>query len=636
MINRGFDVDFTAEDEKALAETARLCRGDILKMTTLAASGHPGGSMSSIDMYLTVYRFANITPENVKSDSRDRIFVSHGHTSPGVYSALARNGFFDIDKAVSEFRLAGSIYEGHIERMVNGVEWTTGNLGQGLSAACGAAMAGEIAGEEFNVFCFMGDGEQQKGQQSEARRFAAMHGLNNITAFIDYNKLQISGNIEEVMYQNIKDDYTADGWFVITVDGHDYEKLFTAIKYGQKMEQPVLILAETVMSKGVSFMENIHGYHGKPLTEEQLEKALGELGLENDIAKYKEMRKAFVFDPSHHELEIPEVKVSYDKDKEYGLDVKTDCRSAFGDAIYDIVKGSQAEGMTPVAVFDCDLASSVKTDKVEKEFPDNFVQTGIQEHHACSAAGAASVNGVLPFFADFGVFGVDEVYNQQRLNDINGASLKTVTTHIGIDVGEDGKTHQCIDYLGTLRNLFGFRVIIPADPNQTYKAVCFAAENPGNFLVGMGRSKLAVVANGDKPFFGKDYTFEYGQVDVLRDGDFAIATYGSMTARALKVAGILEKQGIKAAVLNCSCPLHPDMEVFEKYTDKPVFVYEDHNEFTGLAATLANKFSEDGEPVRLVRFGVRGYAFSGTPDDIFKLLGLDPETVAESIKAELA
>jgi transketolase len=179
-------------------------------------------------------------------------------------------------------------------------------------------------------------------------------------------------------------------------------------------------------------------------------------------------------------------------------------------------------------------------------------------------------------------------------------------------------------------------VIIPADPNQTYKAVCFAAENPGNFLVGMGRSKLAVVANGDKPFFGKDYTFEYGQVDVLRDGDFAIATYGSMTARALKVAEILEKQGIKAAVLNCSCPLHPDMEVFEKYTDKPVFVYEDHNEFTGLAATLANKFSEDGEPVRLVRFGVRGYAFSGTPDDIFKLLGLDPETVAESIKAELA
>ncbi len=635
MAGMGFDTDITQADVKELADTARLCRGDILKMTSLAASGHPGGSMSSIDMYLTVYKFANISPENFKSSSRDRIYVSHGHTSPAVYSALARNGFFNIDDAISQFRLAGSIYEGHIERMVNGVEWTTGNLGQGLSAACGAAMAGEIAGEDFNVYCFMGDGEQQKGQQAEARRFAAMHGLNNITAFIDYNKLQISGNIEDVMYQNIKDDYTADGWFVITVDGHDYEKLFTAIKYGQKLEQPVLILAETVMSKGVSFMENIHGYHGKPLTEEQLDKALAELGLENDLAKYKALRADFKFCSSCHELDIPEVKVGYDKDKEYGLDVKTDCRSAFGDAIYDIVKASQADGMTPVAVFDCDLASSVKTDKVEKEYPDNFVQTGIQEHHACVAAGAASVNGVVSFFADFGVFGVDEVYNQQRLNDINCASLKTVTTHIGIDVGEDGKTHQCIDYVGTMRNLFGFRVIIPADPNQTYKAVCFAAENPGNFLVGMGRSKLATIEKDGKPMFGKGYTFKYGQVDVIKDGDFAIATYGSMTARALKVAELLKAKGINAAVLNCSCPLHPDMEAFEKYTDKPVFVYEDHNEFTGLAATLANRFSEDGDAPRIVRFGVRGYAYSGTPDAVFKLLGLDPETVAAEIEAEL-
>lgn len=630
-----FDVNFSDADRVELEQKAKLCRGDILKMTTLAASGHPGGSMSSVDMYLTVYKYANINPNNCKEAGRDRIFVSHGHTSPAVYSTLARNGFFDIDTAISQFRLAGSIYEGHIERMVNGVEWTTGNLGQGLSAACGAAMAGAITGDDFNVFCFMGDGEQQKGQQSEARRFAVMHGLNNITAFIDYNKLQISGSIEDVMFQNIKDDYTADGWFVITVDGHDFEKLFTAIKYGQKIEQPVLILAETVMSKGVSFMENQHGYHGKPLTEEQLEKALAELGLEDDIEKYKAMRKEFKFCSSCHELDIPEVKVGYDKDKEYGLDVKTDCRSAFGDAIYDLVKASQADGMTPFAVYDCDLASSVKTDKVQKEYPDNFVQAGIQEHHACVAAGSSSVNGVVSFFADFGVFGVDEVYNQQRLNDINCASLKTVTTHIGIDVGEDGKTHQCIDYLGTLRNLFGFRVIIPADPNQTYKAVCFAAENPGNFLVGMGRSKLNTIAKGDKPFFGKDYTFKYGQVDVLKDGDFAIATYGSMTARALKVAEMLEKEGIHAAVLNCSCPLHPDMEAFEPYLDSPVFVYEDHNEFTGLAATLANKFADDGEGTRLVRFGVRGYAYSGTPDAVFKLLGLDPETVAENIKAEL-
>jgi len=632
-----FDKAFTPEDKRELEQLASLCRGDILKMTTLASSGHPGGSMSSIDMYLTLYKFANINPENANDSTRDRIFVSHGHTSPGVYSALGRNGFFDVDQAIGEFRLAGSIYEGHIERMVKGVEWTTGNLGQGLSAACGAAIAGKLRDEDFQVYCLMGDGEQQKGQQTEARRFAVQHDLNNITAFVDYNKLQISGDIEEVMYHNIKDDYAADGWHVISVDGHDFEKLHGAIKYGQTVDQPVLILAETVMGKGVSFMENIHGYHGKPLTEDQLADALKELGLDNDFDKYKEIRANFKFDASHHELELAENVVKYDT-KEYGLDVKTDCRSAFGDAIYSIVKNSQDDSATPVAVFDCDLAGSVKTDKVEKEFPVNFIQSGIQEHHTAVAAGAASCNGVVSFFADFGVFGVDEVYNQQRLNDINGASIKTVTTHIGIDVGEDGKTHQCIDYLGTLRNVYGFRVIIPADANQTYKAVCYAAENPGSFLVGMGRSKFDTIADlsGEKPAFGDDYTFEYGKVDVLREGDFVIATYGSMTSRALKVADMLKEQGINAAVLNCSCPIHPEMAAFEPYLDKPVFVYEDHNEFTGLAATLAGMFADEGTGTKIVRFGARGYAYSGKPDDILKLMGIDPESVAEVIKSELA
>jgi transketolase len=631
-----FDTKFTQNDLNELSKLAKLCRGDILKCTTLAASGHPGGSMSTVDMLLAVYRFANISPNNWGSTTRDRIYVSHGHTSPAVYSVLGRLGFFDVHQAIAEFRLAGSIYEGHIERMVKGVEWTTGNLGQGLSAACGAAIAGKIRNEDFDVYCFMGDGEQQKGQQAEARRFASQHDLTNITAFIDYNKLQISGKIEDVMYQNIIDDYTADGWHVICVDGHDFEKIHGAVQFGHNVDQPVLILAETVMGKGVSFMENIHGYHGKPLTEEQLEAALKELSLENDLDKYKTLRNNFVYDPSHHEMELPEVVVKY-ADKEYGLNEKTDCRSAFGDAIYELVKNSQENGMTPFAVFDCDLAGSVKTDKVEKDFPANFIQSGIQEHNTAVAAGAASCNGVVSFFADFGVFGVDEVYNQQRLNDLNGAGLKTVTTHVGIDVGEDGKTHQCLDYVGAMRNFFGYRVIVPADPNQTYKAVCFAAENPGNYLVAMGRSKISTIPDrkGKKPFFGEGYKFEYGKVDVLKKGDFAIATYGSMTGRALKVAEILEKSGLNAAVLNCSCPLHPEMKEINKYTDMPVFVYEDHNEFTGLAATLANKFADKGKGVKIVRFGARGYAYSGNPDEILKIMGLDPESVAEAIKKEL-
>lgn len=249
---------FTAEqiDEKDmeyLKSLAHKCRGDILKMTTLAGSGHPGGSMSSIEMYLTLYYFANVDPKDPKNPDRDRIIISHGHTSPGVYSALGNLGFFNIDEAIAYFRLAGSIFEGHVERYVPGVEWSTGNLGQGLSAGCGMALSARLLKKDFHVFVVMGDGEQQKGQISEARRFAKKYNLSNLTVLIDYNKLQLSGPLSEIMPQNIKENYLSDGWEVIEVDGHDFEALYKAIREAIYDNKPTAILAHTIMGKGVSF-----------------------------------------------------------------------------------------------------------------------------------------------------------------------------------------------------------------------------------------------------------------------------------------------------------------------------------------------------------------------------------------------
>ncbi|WP_022852247.1 transketolase [Limisalsivibrio acetivorans] len=636
MSNRGFEKTLSDQERKDLAEKARLCRGDILKMTTLSASGHPGGSMSSIDMYLTVYEFANITPENWDSTKRDRVFVSHGHTSPGVYSALARNGFFDIDDATAYFRLAGSIYEGHIERMVPGVEWSTGNLGQGLSAGCGAAIAGKLRGEDFSIFVFMGDGEQQKGQIPEARRFAVKFGLNNITAFIDYNKLQISGDIADVMPQNIRGEYEADGWHVIEIDGHDFSQIYNAVTAAKKIDKPVLVLANTVMGKDVGFMENIAGYHGKPLTEEQLKEALEELEVENNFADLKEKRAGFQFDESLHVLRPFSSAVKTGTPRTYSAEENTDNRSGFGNALLDVVKETKDASGTPIAVFDCDLAGSVKTGGIEKEYAENFIQSGIQEHHTATCAGAASVNGVISVFADFGVFGVDEAYNQQRLNDINSSNLKVFTTHVGIDVGEDGKTHQCLDYIGAMRNIYGFKVVVPADPNQTDRATRTAIDTDGNWLVAMGRSKVATItdANG-KPFFGEGYTFEYGRADLLADGDVALVSCGSMVHRALKVREILAEKGISVAVINMSSPLEPDMEMLKRFADKPVFTYEDHNADTGLGSIIAMKACDEGLNMKVRRFGAESYAYSGKPDDVLKLIGLDPETVAGKIEKEL-
>jgi len=611
-----------------LLNATNKCRGDILKMTTLAQSGHPGGSLSTIDMLYTLYSAADVDPKDPYNPLRDRIVISNGHISPAVYSTLGNLGFFDIDEAISTFRLAGSIFEGHIERSVPGIEWTTGNLGQGLSAACGMAVAGRVKGLDYDIFVIMGDGEHQKGQICEARRFAVKYNLNNITVLLDYNKLQISGDISKVMPQNIKDEYIADGWFVIDIDGHNIEEIVDALKRVKSIDRPCLIFAKTVMGKNVSFMENIADYHGKPLTEEQLDKALRELGLENNLGFYKDLRSKFSFDPSRHKFHKEVLNINIGIPKVYNTDVSLDNRSAFGNAILDIVQLNE----DIVAVFDCDLASSVKTDKVEKEFPRNFFQSGIQEHHTATMAGAASVNGIVSVFADFGVFGVDETYNQQRLNDINHTNLKVVTTHVGIDVGEDGRTHQCLDYVGAMRNLYGFKVIVPADPNQTDKAIRFAMKEYGNFLIAMGRSKTPVIADENgKPFYGENYIFNYGKGDILRDGAIPLITYGAMTPYALKVRELLANK-LDIAVIVFSTPIAPDIELLKRYKAQSVFVYEDHNRFTGLGVILSQKVCEEGLHMRIYTFGAEHYPYSGKPSDVLKIMGLDPASVAVKIE----
>ena len=616
------------EKIKKIKKSANMARGAILQMTTLAKSGHPGGSMSTIDFLLTLYHLINIDPKNPLWEKRDRVIVSNGHISPALYATLGMMGFFNLDEAISQFRLAGSIFEGHIEPSVPGVEWATGNLGQGLSAGIGFALAGKQKGISNHIFVLMGDGEQQKGQISEARRFAVKYDLANVTAFIDYNKLQISGNIAKVMPQNIKDNYISDGWTVIEIDGHDFAQIQNAIFEAVKTPNPTLILANTIMGKGVSFMENKEKYHGSVLSEEQLNQALSELGLANNLEKYKKMRENFKPLPN-----------SGKSDKDFPLKTgksiiyseKTDNRSAWGNAIADIaVLNSTEENKKLLAVFDCDLQGSVKTNSFEKNLPENFYESGIMEHHTAVMSGAMSKDGIQVFFADFGVFGIDETYNQHRLNDINETNLKVITTHVGLDVGEDGKTHQCIDYLGVMKNLYHFKILVPADANQTDHIIRYVAGKRGNYLVAMGRSKLEIIKDENgKIFFDENYRFEFGKADLLRDGtNAALLTMGTLTGRALEIAKILSEQGISLQVWNFSAPTELDEEALKKAAQTgTIFTYEDHNINTGLGNSVADKLLQLGLSCKLLKFGVEDYAFSGNANDVFAACKLDVNSV---------
>jgi transketolase len=612
-----------------LAVKAKEARAAILKMTTLSASGHPGGSMSSIDFLLTLYKLINVDDTNPGLENRDRVVISHGHISPAVYTTLAFNGFFPLDDAISQFRLAGSIYEGHVEPDVPGVEWTSGNLGQGLSAAVGFALAARMKGIENNLFVLMGDGEQQKGQISEACRFAVKYGLKNITAFIDYNKLQIGGDLNTVMPQDIKGNYLSNGWDVIEIDGHNFAEIQSAIFDAADSENPTLILANTVMGKGVSFMENKEKFHGSTLSEEMLQQALEELGAENDFDRYKELRANAKFE---HNKKNKKPTFDFDTGKPTTYTGKTDNRSAWGNAIADIA-GKNPE--KHIAVFDCDLQGSVKTNDFEKNMPSGFFQSGIMEHHTAVAAAALSKTGIQTFFADFGVFGVDETFNQHRLSDINETNLKIITTHVGLDVGEDGKTHQCIDYLGLMKNLYGFKTIIPGDPNQTDKVIRYITNEYGNFLIPMGRSKLDILKDdSEEIIFGDNYEFIYGKADKLREGtSAAMFVTGTLAGNALKIADRLKESGISLQVWNISCPnVLDEAALKEAVRTGNVFTYEDHNVNTGLGNSIADKLMQMGLMCKFVKFGVEDYALSGKSSDVYKHCKLDVESIVDRIR----
>jgi transketolase len=421
-----------------LEETAKQCRGDILKMTTVAGSGHPGGSLSSIDIYTAVYSLADIP--------NDEIVVSHGHTSPGVYSILGRLGILDTEEILAFFRHISGPYEGHVESHLPGIIWSTGNLGQGLSAACGFAMAKKLKGDKGRVFALMSDAEQAKGQVAEGRRFASKFKCNNITVVIDDNNRQISGKVEDIMPINIKGDYLADGWKVLEVCGHNIKELYEAIHEAiNDTSAPYAILGDTIMCKGASFIEGNEEYHGKALSKEDLDRALKELGIENDSDKYIKKRASLKAKPVKANRNVyPLPRLDLGTPVEYKVGEKAANRDVYGTALADLAKRNKPG---TIVVTDCDLASSVRTHKFAKERPEYFIQNGVSEHNTATLSGVLSIRGFQTFYSDFGVFSFDETYNQHRLNAINNTKLRVVSTHNGLNVGEDGKTHQCVDFI---------------------------------------------------------------------------------------------------------------------------------------------------------------------------------------------
>jgi len=599
----------------------------MLRALQTSQSGHPGGSLSSLDILLTLYL------KRIR-ETNEPVIVSNGHISPAVYSVLSALGVADAEEFMNTFRQIGSAYEGHVSRTVPGVWYGTGPLGSGFGAAVGVAMAQKMKGEDQHTFCLIGDGEAQEGIIHEAFTIAAKEDLNNLIVFCDGNKVQLTDSLKNISDIDIRAIAAAHGWHVLTIDGHDPVAIDEVLN--KRYDPPVLVYAETIMGYGVPELEDegrAHKatWHGKTPKRDEIEIMIKQFVLgENEMQVIKDLQVStnnITTQVIHHD-DMPEIvpvdtgiPIVYDKD------VLTDCRSAYGKALLSMVERNKC-----VVAMTADLAGSVKMNDVKQQFPEQFIECGIAEQGMVAMAGGLTVKGMTPFVSTFGVFLTSRAKCQARLNDINKCNVKMVATHCGLSVGEDGPTHQAVDDLGSMAGLLNTRVMEPCDPNHCDRMIRFAAAVNGPVYVRMGRHKLPVITkeNGDI-FFDANYNYEYGKTELIRSGaGVTVICSGPIVHEALTAR---EKHGMTAEIVMVSSPKKFDETLIQSVLkNQHVIVVEDHNPHTGYGAGVAKFLLERGlTPKSFTTMGVTEYQLSGKPHELYKSAGISAEDIARKV-----
>jgi transketolase len=630
---------FSSFDKRILSTFSKSCRASILQMVANAKSGHPGGSLSTIDFLTVLYT-------QIIGEKGGKVIISNGHISPAVYATLSEMGYVNKEDVINNFRKFGSVFEGHVTRHVKGIDIGTGPLGAGISMGVGVALSEKLKNKENteNVFVTVGDGEMQEGQVYESLLFASKEKLNNLIVFVDYNQVQLSGSLEEVFPINIKAIGEACNWNILEINGHDFDEIKNSLEAStSEKEKPTLIIGKTIMGKGVSFMEkdgeNLKSsWHGKAPSLDQVKNSL-----ENELLIFEEENnllnsfrenniKWYPKNPDFKE-NLSKIDINLGENIEYKKDELTDCRTAYGKALLDLAKNNNK-----ILALTADLQGSVMTKFVASELPKQHIEVGIAEQNLVSVSGGLSLQNYIPFCSTFGAFLSSRAKDQARLNDINETNVKMVATHCGLSVGEDGPTHQSIDDMGSFLGMFNTHVCEPADPNHCDRIIRYVASHYGNFYVRMGRHKLPILTkeNG-KIFFDKDYEYVYGKCDKLRTGSkLTIVVTGALAIESLKAYnGFNEKDKIEIIIVS-SIKSYDNTLVESIKKTKNVIVCEDHNPLSGLTSMVQRLCIENNISLDFFKtHSPQKYQLSGTQKDLYKNEKLDSNSILESIKTVL-
>lgn len=640
-----------------LKEQAKLMRGYNLVALCAAGSGHAGGTLSIMDITAALYlKIADHDPKNPSWEDRDRIIWSTGHKAPSLYLGLAFAGFCKKED-VMYLRKLYSPFQGHPHWLkLAGVEVSSGSLGQGLSVAVGISLAGKLDGKNYKTFCIMGDGEQQEGNIWEAAMEAGHFKLDNLVGIIDYNRLQIDGWVREVMdVDPLEDKYRSFGWEVIRINGHEMQQVIDALQKGKRgVGKPLLIIAETVKGKGVSFMEDVAGWHGKSPNYEEMLRGLEELDLKEKIPYEQLLTHAKNYQKEVDkklDVKVPKFKKNYWWNSNNIMKVKMEpTRKGFGQSLAD--HGDDER----IVALGLDISGSITISDFYQGKPDRkkrWLSMGIAEQSATAAAAGLAKEGKLPVLGTYGTFAAARNLDQLRVSVCYGNfNVFIAGAHGGVSVGPDGATHQALEDLFNVCGLPNMSVVVPCDVVETKKASDYLLlKHIGPKFLRFAREATPIVTTEKTPFiFGKANvtrlrsesenfidSFETVLADQYKNENehLSIIACGPMVPEAMRAAYILKKDyNWETRVVNIHT-LKPidEAAIVRAAKETGIVITAEEHQIGALAWRVSGVITESpelyGRPIITGAIGVKDrFGDSGAPWELVKEFEVSAEHIA--------
>ncbi len=595
----------SGERIKDIELMAQKLRREVLEMTTTAGSGHPTSCLSCAEIMSCLF-FSQFGEE-------DEFILSKGHAAPILWAAYAEAGLIKREE-LQNLRKIGSQLEGHPTPPL--VKVASGSLGQGLSAGVGMALAMKLQNRSNNVYVLLGDGECAEGSVWEAANSAAFYRLNNLCAVVDVNRL---GQSQETMHGRNAEAYRrkfeAFGWEVAEAEGHHVHDLLDAFEKFKKSDRPFVILAQTIKGKGISFLENKEGWHGKSLSKEELKQALAEIG-NAEIELKSEVNKKLTYQSFKNKIH----DFSF---TEYQPGQMVATRDAFGKALVNAGRKNKN-----IIALDGDVENSTMLEYFFKAFPERSFECFIAEQNMVGMALGCSTQGLVPVVATFSAF-LTRAHDFIRMALYSRANIKFVGSHAGVSIGQDGPSQMGLEDIGMFLSIPESLILYPSDARSAEYLVGEMLKHQGISYLRTTREKLPVLYTHAEKFpIGGFKILKKSQKDKV-----LIIGAGITVHEALKAHAISEKKNIAVRIIDLYSVQPLDVRGILKHARESrhrIIVVEDHYQ-GGIGSVVANILAESEEKFNFKHLYVKEIPRSGKPDELLQKYGIDAKAIVKEV-----